>query len=233
MSNQKGFVNIILIVLVVILAGTAGYFALSKKTPNESPVLNNENITPSNNLTTTSETTWKVYSGNGFSVKYPENIFTMFELEKYSTPKNKINASKVKLISTAHASNIGKKECRYNGNNEKEVCTIEAESGIIFNDTDGPILDYTSLIEGDGGKKTTVTIGGKQFIESSRTFPNCTYPKDKYGEEQKICSGGSGLDIYYISLNPNRTLMIMRNDNGDNFPQQSLFNQVLTTLTIK
>lgn len=29
--NQKGFVNIVLIVLVVILAGTVGYFALIKK----------------------------------------------------------------------------------------------------------------------------------------------------------------------------------------------------------
>lgn len=43
--NQKGFVNIVLIVLVVILAGALGYFALVKKSP--TPVSENQ---PTNNI---------------------------------------------------------------------------------------------------------------------------------------------------------------------------------------
>ena len=44
MNNQKGFVNIVLIVLVVILVGAVGYFALVKKSPtptSENPPTNN------------------------------------------------------------------------------------------------------------------------------------------------------------------------------------------------
>src|SRR3989344_4001915 len=44
MSNQKGFANIVLIVLVVILVGAVGYFALVKKSPtptSENPPTNN------------------------------------------------------------------------------------------------------------------------------------------------------------------------------------------------
>ena len=47
MSNQKGFANIVLIVLVVILVGAVGYFALVKKSP--TPTSENQ---PTNNLPT-------------------------------------------------------------------------------------------------------------------------------------------------------------------------------------
>jgi len=47
MNNQKGFVNIVLIVLVVILVGAVGYFALVKKSP--TPTSENQ---PTNNLPT-------------------------------------------------------------------------------------------------------------------------------------------------------------------------------------
>ena len=39
--NQKGFANIVLIVLAVILAGAVGYFALVKKSPSENQPTNN------------------------------------------------------------------------------------------------------------------------------------------------------------------------------------------------
>jgi len=56
--NQKGFANIALIVLVVILVGVAGYFALVKKS--ETPVSETAN--------------WKTYKGETFEFKYPEKL---------------------------------------------------------------------------------------------------------------------------------------------------------------
>ena len=245
--NQKGFVNIALVVLVVILAGTAGYFALRKPTAEKiNSAVNNEQSTqvlPTTSQTNTSE--WKIYTGDNFSVKYPANIFTMFDVRKYSGAQYKRKLTEVELISSSRASNIGKKECAFSGLlgevSSNQLCELGRESGISFTETDGPISDYTSLIEGDGGVKTTVTIGEKQFVKSSREFPDCTYPKDANGEEQKVCTDGTELDIYYIALNANRTLMIFRNVQGghyypkqlDGFPQQSLFDQVLSTLVIK
>lgn len=242
-NSQKGFVNIILVVLVVALAGTAGYFTLRKPTAEKiNSAVNNEQTRQVPTTTSQSNTSeWKVYTGDNFSVKYPANIFTMFDVRKYSGAQYKRNLTEVELIASSRASNIGKKECVYSSNGPKEICQLGFESGISFTETDGPISDYTSLIEGDGGVKTTVTIGGKQFVKSSREFPDCTYPKDANGEEQKVCTDGTELDIYYIALNANRTLMIFRNVQGghyypkqlDGFPQEYLFNQVLSTLIIK
>lgn len=242
-NSQKGFVTIALVVLVVILAGTAGYFTLRKPTAEKinSPV-NNEQTTQVTPVTSQSNTSqWKVYTGDNFSVKYPADIFTMLDVRKYSGAQYKRTLTETELISSSRASNIGKKECIYSNNGQKEICQIGFESGISFTETDGPISDYTSLIEGDGGVKTTVTIGGKQFVKSTRQFPDCTYPKNANGDEQKVCTDGVELDIYYIALNANRTLMVSRSVQGahyypkqlDGFPQQPLFDQVLATLVIK
>ena len=241
---QKGFAPIALIIIaVVVVAGIGGYFALRKPTAEKinSPINNEQTtqVTPPTSQSNISE--WKVYSGDNFSVKYPTNIFTMFDVRKYSGAQYKITLTETKLISSLRASNIGKKECVYYNNGPKEICQLGFESGISFTETDGPISDYTSLIEGDGGVKTTVTIGGKQFVKSTRQFPDCTYPKNANGEEQKVCTDGVELDIYYIALNANRTLMVSRSVQGahyypkqlDGFPQQSLFDQVLSTLVIK
>ncbi|MDP1688875.1 MAG: hypothetical protein Q8L47_01960 [bacterium] len=47
MNNKKGFVNIVLIVLVVILAGAVGYFALVKKSPTSTSEIQPTNDIPS------------------------------------------------------------------------------------------------------------------------------------------------------------------------------------------
>ena len=242
-TSRQGFANILLIVLVVVLAGAAGYFALRK--PMAEPIIpevNNEQ--PSQTPLTSSQantSAWKIYSGDNFSVKYPTNIFTMFDVRKYSGAQYKRTLTETKLISSSRASNIGKKECIYSNNGQKEICQIGFESGISFIETDGPISDYTSLLEGDGGVKTTVTIGGKQFVQSTRQFPDCTYPKDANGDEQKICTDDVELETYYIALNADRTLMVSRSVQGahyypkqlDGFPQQTLLDQILSTLVIQ
>ena len=87
--NQKGFANIALIVLVVILAGVAGYFALNNRsatppitneqpTPTPSqPTKNNEPIptkpTQNNNppVTNGTPTNWQFVDANSFTLSLP------------------------------------------------------------------------------------------------------------------------------------------------------------------
>lgn len=93
MNNQKGFANIVLIVLVVILVGAAGYFALVKKssTPtNETQSTNNlpSQQTPPTNTTQTTPPSpqtnnpgWKKYSDTSFEFEYPSLISVKQERE--------------------------------------------------------------------------------------------------------------------------------------------------------
>ncbi|MDP3934608.1 MAG: hypothetical protein Q8Q46_00040 [Candidatus Giovannonibacteria bacterium] len=92
-NSQKGFANIVLIVLVVILAGAVGYFALVKKSPtptSETQTSNNlsPQQTPPVNTTQTpppsSQTNnqgWKKYSGASLEFEYPSLISTKQEGE--------------------------------------------------------------------------------------------------------------------------------------------------------
>lgn len=87
--NQKGFANIVLIVLVVILAGALGYVTLVRKpAPVEQPQTNNlpntqtttpplPNNTVSQTLPTANSTAgWKTYQNTKFNFKinYPNNL---------------------------------------------------------------------------------------------------------------------------------------------------------------
>lgn len=83
--NQKGFTNIILAVVIVILVGVVGYFAFMKKSepvaqqPTPTPTqTNSPTKTPvSPTPTPKDETaTWKTYSNAGlsFSINYPNNF---------------------------------------------------------------------------------------------------------------------------------------------------------------
>src|SRR3989344_5398734 len=75
--NQKGFANIILVVVIVILVGAVGYFAFVKKSE---PVAQQPTPTPIQTKTSTPTPTtkdetssWKTYTNSsvGFSFKYP------------------------------------------------------------------------------------------------------------------------------------------------------------------
>ncbi|MEK7062180.1 MAG: PsbP-related protein [Patescibacteria group bacterium] len=79
--NQKGFANIILVVVIVILLGVVGYFALVKKSE---PIAQQTPIsTPPTTQTPTQQTpapkdetvNWKTYTNTnrGYSIKYPSD----------------------------------------------------------------------------------------------------------------------------------------------------------------
>ena len=117
------------------------------------------------------------------------------------------------------AVNIGKTECvYYRESNSKQVCEVGPESGISINETDGSIADYTSFIE----NKANMVIGGKQFIKTINDI------------------GSGEMETYYMALGASRTLIVIRLVENtydvlrqDGFPQQSLFDQILSTLVIK
>ena len=60
--NQKGFANVILIVLVVVLAGVAGYFALNNRSATPTPTPPVTNGTPTN---------WQFIDANSFTLSLP------------------------------------------------------------------------------------------------------------------------------------------------------------------
>src|SRR3989344_6180586 len=72
--NQKGFVNIILIVVIVILAGAVGYFVLVKKSApvfQQSPTPTPASTKTANPSPTSSEQ-WKQYQNiRNYPLKYP------------------------------------------------------------------------------------------------------------------------------------------------------------------
>ncbi len=85
--NQKGFVNIALIILVVIIVGVGGYFAFSKKSePITQQTPTSQNPTPpatqtqnDNSQTTTTQdktVSWKTYTNvkYGIEFKYPPSL---------------------------------------------------------------------------------------------------------------------------------------------------------------
>jgi len=74
--NQKGFINILVVIGIIILAGAAGYFALVKK---QEPI--------PQQITAEDETTnWKTYSNEkyGFKFKYPLDLI-VFEDGPYNS----------------------------------------------------------------------------------------------------------------------------------------------------
>lgn len=77
MNNQKGFANVILVVVIVILVGIVGYFVFVKKSEPIAQQTPTPTPTPSQTqppkTTTPSTSTTQSYKGTGFSVNYPKS----------------------------------------------------------------------------------------------------------------------------------------------------------------
>lgn len=95
-NSQKGFANIILIVLVLVFAGALGYVILvNKSTPAEQQQSKIVETTQSTSSQINTATNWKIYtnSKNGFSFQYPPNWFI-----RESADKNGVLFSKSEFI---------------------------------------------------------------------------------------------------------------------------------------
>ena len=125
----------------------------------------------------------------------------------------------IKLIDPKYASKIGKKECSSGEVGEvsglMRLCTAENQPGITFLVLSDSINNVTSVFQ-DFGTSDQV-IEGKTFITSS------------------IGAEGSGVAYYFYSLSSNKTLVIVRNivENDTFIPSDAVFNQVISTLTVR
>ena len=144
--NQKGFVNILVIIGLVLLAGAAGYFALVKKWR---PV--------PQQITTKDETAnWKTYRNERyrFEIKYPPN---------YSL------SSERKFAGSSLVSNyavIDFNEEYFNGSNR---FSISAQTGTKLIDLNGtPAFKYPIGMNGDG--ETSLIVGFNDFPNAGRLF---------------------------------------------------------------
>ncbi|MCR4328722.1 MAG: hypothetical protein NUV53_04420 [Patescibacteria group bacterium] len=86
--NQKGFANIVLIVLVVVLVGVVGYLTLSKKftSPTPTPEQTNQNTTTPPPASNNQATSWQTYRSTKFGIelKYLADIFVVQGDDQYS-----------------------------------------------------------------------------------------------------------------------------------------------------
>ena len=97
--NQKGFANIILVVVIVMLVGAVGYFAFVKKsepvaqqpTPTPTQVTNTPKSSPTPTTTPADPTAnWKTYTNtqHGIEFKYPNN----WEIDAADTNKGQADS---------------------------------------------------------------------------------------------------------------------------------------------
>ena len=155
-TNQKGFANIILVVVIVILVGAVGYFAFVKKsepiaqqptpTPTQTTTPTKTPVSPTPTPTPKDETVnWKAYADNtiGLSFKYP-STWTINNYNK--SPNILVYSSLISSLSTS-CGELG--TCQQYELNNKKIIEDGSMSGIIsFNGGKGSLIATCSGNEG-------------------------------------------------------------------------------------
>ncbi len=157
MNQQKGFANIALVVLVIVLAGAVGYFVLFKKSPEVAQKTNTPTLTPTQtktqNPTPKDEImNWKIYTNTqyGFEVRYPDT-FT------YKTSYEYVYFDKKEVIDAGCNDGIGKPFCGFGFEGAKHYTSIAKAIEAI------PVGSYHALTQ------STRVLGGNSFTVVRRS----------------------------------------------------------------
>ncbi len=180
--NQKGFVNIIFIIVVVVLAGVAGYFALTRE---QRPVTQQTTTPPPGTTQTPTPQTvtpvpadetadWKTYRNAkyGFEFKYPSKYFLhsdntnvnfstgqpALSLERYSQPGRE-GGGFVILKIFSNSSRVGILDwLKTEGRGKTSFFSITINNKFGYE-------DYTS-VKVDGSDGITINLSGGSFEDA-------------------------------------------------------------------
>lgn len=219
-TSQKGAVISILIGVIVVLIGVLSYmYFVPVKSELYTDTTNSTSTTviiatPTNNVVPISpaSSTTKLIQNEDFKVAYPGSVFSAYEINQTIPPNYDFKFKSIKLIDSKRAGLIGKTECMYGLSGNTSECSVEKEAGISFFTVPAPISIVTKDLTPDITSKTT--IAGKDSIS------------------YKMGAEGSGIEYYYIPVNSEKTLVVIRMYREDGFPGVGLLNEILTTLQI-
>src|SRR3989344_2045611 len=138
-TNQRGFANIILVILIIALVGALAYTMLPRQPiPAQQSQSNNTQATASPvsnsqifaSSSQGSKPGWRKYTDIAFEVQYPEDTFALVQVTTQYLGDNK-KYSGVKLIFLSDIDNLGQ---QYNDPNSCKILTYTADTslGVAF-----------------------------------------------------------------------------------------------------
>jgi len=191
MNNQKGFANIVLVVVIVLLVGVVGYLTLVKKSPAPTPTSTPTPATPPNNSSDNTNTNVKTYRGASFEFQYPSTLSLSVQGESVALTHS---------VAYRHP----------------DPCDFKGDGQPL-----GKITDFSvSLRMFNLGLKDTVKANETDYLMneffSSNTLKTSPGFIDEFSvnslQGYRVTSGveGCGRFTYYFPISTNKTLFVSR-----------------------